>query len=61
MEQPKHEGYELRVVANCKLRNRHCNLSVKDCLERPPNALVPLLEVLLWWRTNPHMLMVNLH
>ena len=60
MEQPKHEGHELTVVANCKLKNVHCNLSVNDCLERPPNALVLLLKVLLWWRTNLHMLMLDL-
>ena len=47
VEQPKHEGHKLRVVANCKLKNRHCILSINVCLERPPNALVPLIVVLL--------------
>ena len=60
-EQPKHEGHALRVVANCKLKNRHCNLLLNNCLERPLSALVPLIAVLPWWRTKPHMLMVNLH
>ena len=60
VEQPKKEGHKIRVVANCRLKNVHCGLLVNDCIEKPPNSLTPLLDVLLWWRTNYFMIMTDL-
>jgi hypothetical protein len=60
VEQPGHQGHKLRVVSNSKLKNIHAGLSVNDCMERPPNTLSPLLGVLLWWRTNLYVLMIDL-
>ena len=59
-EQPGHMGHKLRVVSNSRLKNVYAGLSMNDCTERPPNTLVPLLTVLLWWRTNLFVLMVDL-
>ena len=58
--QPTHQGHKLRAVANSKLKNVHCGLLVNDCVESPPNAMVPMLEVLLWFRTNLHILLLDL-
>ena len=60
VEQPKKEGHKIRVVANCKLKNIHCGLSVNNSIEKPPNSLTPLLDVLLWWKTNHCMIMTDL-
>jgi hypothetical protein len=60
VEQPGHLGHSLRVVCDSAMKNCHSGLSVNDCLEKPPNTLVPLLDVLLWWRTNLFVLMVDL-
>jgi hypothetical protein len=60
VEQPGHAGHKLRIVANSAMKNFHAQLSVNDCIQKPPNALVPLRDVLLWWRSNRHILMVDL-
>ena len=52
--QPTHAGHKLRVVLNMKMKNQHSGLSPNDCVERPPNALSALLEIIIWWRTSPH-------
>ena len=59
--QAGHVGHTLRVVANCKMKNVHSGLSVNDCVENTPKAMVPLLEVLLWWRTNLYVVTTDLH
>ena len=60
VEQPGHAGHKLRVVANCKQKNVHAGLSVNDCVEPPPSALNPLIGVLIWFRTNLHILILDL-
>ena len=60
VEQPGHLGHRLRVVSHGKLKNIHASLLVNECMEKPPNTLVPLITVLLWCRTNLHVLMVDL-
>ena len=47
-------------MANCKLKNIHAKLSINDCVQRQPNAIASLLDVLLWWQTNLFVLMLDL-
>ena len=60
VSQPSHAGHKLRVVSNMKMKNIHSGLSPNDCMDRPPNALVALLSVLLWWRTSLHCALVDI-
>ena len=41
------------------MKNSHSGLSPNDCMFRPPNALKPLLSVLLHWRTLRHCAVVD--
>jgi hypothetical protein len=59
VEQPGHEGHKIRVVLNMAMKNSHSGLSANDCMLRPPNALKPLMSVLLHWRTSPHCAIVD--
>ena len=60
VSQPSHAGHTLRVVSNMKMKNNHSGLSPNECMDRPPNALVALLSVLLWWRTSLHCAVVDI-
>jgi hypothetical protein len=60
VDQPSHAGHKMRVVANSAMKNSSAGISVNSCMEKPPNALVPLMTVLLWWRSNEHVAMVDL-
>ena len=51
---------KVRIVANSKMKNAKTGLSLNDVVEAGPNALTPLLEVLILWRSVEVALMFDL-
>ena len=49
-----------RVVSNSALQNPHSRLSLNQCMWPGPNALVDLLDCLLFWRSVEVALMLDL-
>ena len=51
---------KVRIVANSKMKNMHTGQSLNDVVEAGPNALTPLMEVLILWRSVEVAMMFDL-